>query len=63
MNIPKGIGHIGKEEYQNELQALVSGVIMTCDDCGKEYALEGGMKALIDSFDDMPEKYLCPNCK
>lgn len=37
---------------------------MACDKCKKEYPLKGGMKALIESFDDYTEDtlYLCTNC-
>ena len=65
MRIPEGIGHIGEEQYENELKALVSGVMMTCEQCNKEYALQGGMAALIASFDTMSaaDAYLCPDCK
>ena len=57
--IPIGIGPIGKEQYQNELQALVGGVIVTCEQCEKEYTLKGGMQALINDFD---QEFICEAC-
>ena len=58
--IPKGIGHIGKEEYKNELQALVSTVQVPCDTCGNQYELKGGMETLVSDFD---QEFICPHCK
>ena len=59
MNIPQGIGHIGEKEYENELQALVSGVKVDCECCGKEYFLKGGMQALLDN---VHQDFICEEC-
>ena len=59
MNIPVGIGHIGEEEYQNELKALVCGVKVDCESCGAQYFLDGGMKALLADFD---QAFICLDC-
>ena len=59
MNIPVGIGHIGEEEYQNELKALVGGVKVNCESCGAQYFLGGGMKALLADFD---QAFTCSDC-
>lgn len=60
MDRPYGIGHIGKEQYQNEMEVLIAGVKCDCEKCGKEFMLEGGIKALIDDFD---QPFICSNCE
>ena len=59
MNIPVGIGHIGKEQYENELKALVGGVKVDCEICDATFFLKGGMNALLS---DVHQQFVCSEC-